>query len=65
VASFKLITSSHIGLANIPTTNVDLALHDEEFSMMPFGIPGKILLTRGHTRGSVSALLETGDALCR
>jgi hydroxyacylglutathione hydrolase len=27
-----------------------------------FGIPGKVVYTPGHTMGSVSVLLETGDA---
>jgi len=29
---------------------------------VPFGVPGKVLFTPGHSMGSVSVLLETGDA---
>ncbi len=48
--------------ARISATKVDIVLRDEEFSLVPFGIPGKVLYTPGHTMGSVSVLLETGDA---
>lgn len=37
-------------------------LDDHGLSLKEFGIPGKILYTPGHTYGSVSVLLETGDA---
>ena len=43
-------------------TNVDIPLSDEDFSLIPFGIPGKIISTPGHTKGSISVLLDTGDA---
>ncbi len=41
---------------------VDIILGDEDFSLTSFGIPGKVVYTPGHTMGSVSILLETGDA---
>ena len=49
-------------LIHIPPTNVDLVLGDEDLSLADFGIPGKIMHTPGHSSGSVSVLLETGDA---
>ncbi len=48
--------------AQIAATNIDIVLRDEDFSLAPFGIPGKVVYTPGHTMGSVSILLETGDA---
>jgi len=33
-----------------------------ELPLIGYGIPGKILYTPGHSMGSVSVLLETGDA---
>ncbi len=45
-----------------PTAKVDIVLGDEGLSLKEYGIPGKILYTPGHTYGSVSVLLETGDA---
>jgi hydroxyacylglutathione hydrolase len=56
------LTSRYMHSAKIEATNIDIILNDEEFSLVPFGIPGKILYTPGHTMGSVSVLLETGDA---
>lgn len=41
---------------------VDIALEDAEFSLAPFGIGGRALHTPGHTSGSVSVLLDGGDA---
>jgi glyoxylase-like metal-dependent hydrolase (beta-lactamase superfamily II) len=41
---------------------VDMALGDEEFSLEPYGVRGKALHTPGHSLGSMSVLLDTGDA---
>ena len=46
----------------IPPTQVDVILGDEDFSLAEYGIPGKVIYTPGHSSGSVSILLETGDA---
>ncbi|HEY96309.1 MAG TPA: MBL fold metallo-hydrolase [Dehalococcoidia bacterium] len=54
--------SARISLSQIPTTKVDIVLGDDEFSLTPFGISGRILHTPGHTMGSVSVLLDTGYA---
>ncbi len=40
----------------------DVIIGDEGLSLEEYGIPGKIIHTPGHTPGSVSILLETGDA---
>ncbi len=55
------IMARFIPLVNIPSTDVDIILENEEFSLVEFGIPGKIIHTPGHSSGSVSILLETGD----
>ena len=47
---------------HVTKTAVNIRLGDEDFSLAPFGIPGKVIYTPGHTMGSVSILLETGDA---
>ena len=43
-------------------TLVDLVLEDEDFSLESYGIHGKVLYTPGHSSGSMSLLLDTGDA---
>ena len=43
-------------------TSVDLVLEDKEFSLEPYGISGKVIYTPGHSLGSMSLLLDTGDA---
>jgi hydroxyacylglutathione hydrolase len=45
-----------------PASSVDIALEDREFILNPFGINGKVLYTPGHTSGSMSVLLDTGEA---
>ena len=57
----KIITM-FLPLIHIPGTHVDVVLRDEEFSLEEYGIPGKVIYTPGHSSGSVSVLLETGDA---
>ncbi len=37
-------------------------LIDEERSLEEFGINGRILLTPGHTKGSISVILDSGEA---
>ena len=48
--------------ADFPPVKADLVLGDNDQSLEEFGIAGKIIYTPGHTYGSVSVLLETGDA---
>lgn len=50
-------------LIHIPATEVDVVLGDEELSLAEYGIPGRVIHTPGHPMGSVSVLLDTGDAL--
>jgi len=40
----------------------DIILEDE-FDLNPFGIAGKVVWTPGHTPGSVSVILESGEAI--
>ena len=42
--------------------NVDIILEDKGFPLDQFGINGKILYTPGHSSGSMSLLLDSGDA---
>jgi hydroxyacylglutathione hydrolase len=49
-------------LFHVPATDVDIVLGDEGLSLVEYGIPGKVVYTPGHSMGSVSVLLETGDA---
>lgn len=48
--------------ALVAATGVDIALGDAGLSLEDYGIPGEIVHTPGHTLGSVSVLLENGDA---
>ncbi len=45
-----------------PATGVDVVLNDEDFSLTEYGIPGRVIYTPGHSSGSVSLLLDTGEA---
>ena len=46
----------------IPPTEVDVVLGDEGLALAEYGIAGRVLYTPGHSSGSVSVLLDTGDA---
>lgn len=48
-------------LVNIPAADVDLRLGNEDFSLHEYGIPGHVIHTPGHSYGSVSVLLESGE----
>lgn len=43
-------------------TPVDITLDDNEYSLESYGIHGRIIYTPGRTSGSMSLLLDTGDA---
>jgi hydroxyacylglutathione hydrolase len=45
-----------------PPVKADLVLDDSDRSLEEFGISGNIVYTPGHTYGSVSVLLDTGEA---
>jgi hydroxyacylglutathione hydrolase len=38
-------------------------LVDDEFDLNPYGVAGKVIWTPGHTRGSLSVILESGEAI--
>ncbi len=59
---FVKIMAVFMPLVHIPATHVDIVLEDEEFDLSEYGISGKIIHTPGHSPGSISVLLETGDA---
>jgi hydroxyacylglutathione hydrolase len=47
---------------NLPGTPIDVVVDSEELSLQPFGIRGRALHTPGHSAGSMSILLDSGDA---
>jgi glyoxylase-like metal-dependent hydrolase (beta-lactamase superfamily II) len=47
----------------LEAVSVDVVIPDEGMSLEAYGINGKILHTPGHSPGSVTLLLESGDAL--
>jgi len=59
---FSRIMAMFMPFVHLPAANVDIVLEDEEFSLGEYGIAGKVFYTPGHSSGSVSILLDTGDA---
>jgi glyoxylase-like metal-dependent hydrolase (beta-lactamase superfamily II) len=51
-----------VPLIEVPPTKVDVTLGDEGLPLSHFGIPGRVLYTPGHSSGSVSVLLDSGEA---
>jgi len=58
---FGGIMNMFMPLIYIPATKVDIVIGDEGFDLKDYGIPGKVIYTPGHSSGSVSVLLETGE----
>jgi glyoxylase-like metal-dependent hydrolase (beta-lactamase superfamily II) len=61
----RVLTALHklfMPFIKIPTAKVDLALGDDGLSLVDFGIPGRVVHTPGHSSGSVTVLLDTGEA---
>lgn len=49
-------------LLRFRAARADVVIADEGLSLVPFGIPGRVIHTPGHTAGSVSMLLDSGEA---
>ena len=45
-----------------PSAKVDIVLDDNDFSLKKYGLQGKIVYTPGHTYGSISVILDSGEA---
>ncbi len=60
--TFAALLKIFMPLIKVPTAKVDLALGDDGLSLVDFGIPGRVLHTPGHSSGSVTVLLDTGEA---
>ena len=41
---------------------VDIETNEEDFSLLAYGINGKVVFTPGHSPGSISVVLDTGEA---
>ena len=51
-----------IPFINIPATAVDVVIGNDGLPLTEYGISGRVIYTPGHSSGSVSVLLDTGDA---
>ncbi|MBE9512102.1 MAG: MBL fold metallo-hydrolase [Bacteroidetes bacterium] len=60
--TFSKIMSLLTKNMKIKSARVDITLTDNDFPLADWGIPGKIIYTPGHSPGSVSLLLDSGDA---
>ncbi|MBT8401019.1 MAG: MBL fold metallo-hydrolase [Rhodothermia bacterium] len=49
-------------LIDVTATEVEISLSGLTWSLEEFGVPGKVIHTPGHSRGSVSVVLDTGQA---
>lgn len=63
-SEIKKLVGCKIAIPHLPypQTQVDMPLNDKEYSLKPFGINGRILSTPGHSLGSMSLLLDSGEA---
>lgn len=48
--------------AAFPAAKVDIALGNQGLSLKKYGISGEVIYTPGHTYGSISLVLESGEA---
>lgn len=47
---------------SIEATEVDIEINDKDYSLEEFGMKGKIVHTPGHSPGSLSVVLDSGEA---
>jgi glyoxylase-like metal-dependent hydrolase (beta-lactamase superfamily II) len=58
IAGMKLMTRSN----RVLPFGVDIVAGDDDVSLVDYGIPGKVVYTPGHSPGSISVVLESGEA---
>jgi glyoxylase-like metal-dependent hydrolase (beta-lactamase superfamily II) len=56
---FSQMTSERV---KIKTAKVDILIDDKGFDLSEYGIEGKVVYTPGHSSGSVSVVLDSGEA---
>lgn len=59
---FIMLHALFIPFIKVPPSKVDLVIDDDGLALEDYGIPGRVVCTPGHSSGSVSVLLDTGDA---
>jgi glyoxylase-like metal-dependent hydrolase (beta-lactamase superfamily II) len=60
--TFMFVHRLLMPLIDVPAAKVDLRLGDDVTSLEEFGIPGLVIPTPGHSPGSISVILESGEA---
>jgi len=60
--TMNIFSKAYTSFVKSTPTSVDLVLNDDELSLESYGIYGKVIYTPGHSPGSMSLLLDTGDA---
>ena len=48
-------------IGKFPAAKVDIVMDDNDLSLKEYGLDGNIVYTPGHTYGSISVILESGD----
>jgi len=59
---FMRVHQFFMPLIRIEPCDVDILISDEGMNLNEYGIPGRVVYTPGHTHGSVSVLLDSGEA---
>ena len=61
----KMMSASAKALLHpkLPKLKVDVVIDDNGMSLSEYGIPGKVVYTPGHSKGHVSIILDSGDAI--
>jgi hydroxyacylglutathione hydrolase len=61
---FSLLSSGLASSINrVPAYPPDIVITEDHFPLESFGIPARVVFTPGHTPGSISVVLDQGDAL--
>ncbi len=56
------LLAAYLPFVRLRGVKVDVVLENEDLSLQQYGVAGKVIHTPGHSPGSVSVLLETGEA---
>jgi hydroxyacylglutathione hydrolase len=61
-ATHSVLYPLFMKIISFSPVQADIILRDEDFPLDQYGINGRIIYTPGHTSGSVSVLLDSGEA---
>ena len=58
----NMLQTPYLSFIKIPPSKVEIEIEDDGMPLEDYGLPGRVVHTPGHSSGSVSVVLDSGEA---